>query len=98
MGEISFDIIIPDDKDISVLEGCYRLPGGDWKVFIVTRRWHGQPDVDIQHVFSSGVVGVKVDHPRHEILTKLVVRSVLSDLLGITEWREVVGPDSLTLK
>jgi hypothetical protein len=97
-GEMSFDILIEDETDRSVLEGCYRLPDGDWTVFIVTRRWHGSPDVDVAHVFFSGAIGVKVDHPKDKILTKRVVRDVLSTLLGVTAWREVIGPDSLTLK
>ena len=97
-GEISFDIVIPEDADIDDLEGCYRLDGGHWTVFYFTRRWDGQPGIVKNAIFNSGVRGVNANYPKDKILNKILVKEILSGALGVGEWREVIGPDSLTLK
>ena len=47
---------------------------------------------------ESGIAGIDVWFPKDRILNKSAVIKVLSDALGVTEWSEVRGPDSLQLK
>jgi hypothetical protein len=100
--EISFDALALEDDQDNV-EGCYRLEGDDWQVFYFTRWWEGLPEerrakVVKNAVFSSGITGVVVNYPKEQILDKAAVMRVLSDTLGVAEWSEVRGPDSLQLK
>jgi hypothetical protein len=94
--ELSFDCVYGDDQNH--VEGCFRLPGRDWQVFYFTRRWEGQPEIIPAAVWKSGVTGVNVQHPKDQPLNQAVVIAVLSDVLGVTSWSVVSGPDSLTLK
>jgi hypothetical protein len=94
--EISFDCYYPEDCDH--IEGCYRLPGEQWRVFYFTRWWQGKPEVRPDAVWRSGVRGVQVNHPKDAVLNNSVVMQVLSSALGVTHWTEVRGPDSLQLK
>jgi hypothetical protein len=87
-----------DDEDADDFEGCYRVPPGDWKVFYFTRAWEHSPGVFPNATFSSGIKGVGVNYPKDKELTRMVVRNTLSELLGVTEWEVVAGPDSLRLK
>ena len=36
-GEITFDIVVPEDG-VSCVEGCYRIDGGNWQVYFLIRR------------------------------------------------------------
>jgi hypothetical protein len=94
--EISFDCYYPEDCDH--IEGCYRLPGEEWRVFYFTRWWQGKPEVRPDAVWRSGITGVQVNHPKDAVLNNSVVMQVLSSALGVTHWTEVRGPDSLQLK
>ncbi len=94
--EITFDCFYPDDSDN--IEGCYRLPGATWQVYYFTRWWSGEPKIVLGAVWRSGITGVNVQHPKDQLLNKTVVMQVLAAALGVTEWAEVRGPDSLTLK
>jgi hypothetical protein len=95
-GEICFDCYYPDDSDN--IEGCYRLEGGEWQVFYVTRWYEGPPKVFTDAAWRSGITGVQVHHPKDQQLNILISKQVVADALGVTEWREVRGPDSLKLK
>jgi hypothetical protein len=99
-GEISFDIIIGDDAEHPVFEGCYRITPGDWVVFCVTKWWGGasQAGVNKGAVFSSGVKGVNINYPKDKVLNKNSVKEVLAESLSIADWVEVKGPDSLMIK
>ena len=94
--EITFDCLYPEDCDH--IEGCYRLLGKEWQVYYFTRWWQGEPEVLLDAIFQSGTKGVNVKHPKDEPLNKSVVMAVLAKALNVTEWSEVSGPDSLTLK
>ena len=101
-GEVSFDLVIGDEEQ-NHIEGCFRLDEGDWRVFYFTNRlhgewWQGAPDVRKDVTWPSGVTGVDVVYPKDKILNKLTVIRILSDILGIEDWSEVRGPDSLQLK
>lgn len=94
--EISFDLV-DLGEDCNNIEGCYRLPGGQWQIFYFTRSWQGEEGP--KHAsWRSGATGLNVNYPKDKKLNKLAVMKVLSDVLGITEWSEVRGPDSLQMK
>jgi hypothetical protein len=96
-GEITFDLVMENDMDF--VEGCYRLAGGPWQVFIFARR----SDVEKQEVrknlvWKSGVTGLNVFLPRDTKLNKSVVLAVLSETLDVATWSEVRGPDSIVIR
>jgi hypothetical protein len=96
--KISFDCLY-GEADGDNFEGCYRLPGGEWQVFYVTRWWqHGEPEIRKNATWPSGITGVNVNHPKDAPLNMSIIKQVLADALGVTEWQEVIGPDSLQLK
>ncbi len=92
LGEISYDLVM--DDDMPFVEGTYRLPDSEWKVVIVSRRDVSEPEV-VPQVWDSGVIGVFVRFPQSQRLNKIAVQHVLSEALGVTEWIEVRGPDSI---
>jgi hypothetical protein len=94
-GEISYDLIMDDDMDF--VEGTYRLTGGDWQVVIVSRRDVAEPEV-VSTRCQSGVSGMFVRFPRCGRLNREVVEKVLGEALGVSEWVEVRGPDSMQLR
>lgn len=93
--EISYDLVMEDD--VSFVEGTFRLPSGDWLVVIVSRRDVPQVEV-IPQVWKSGVTGVFIKFPCCETLNKAAVERILSEALGVSEWIEVRGPDSMQLR
>ncbi len=95
--EISFDTIIDSNGEENI-EGCYRIEGKDWSVFYFTQWWDDQPHIVKDAVWRSGITGVDVRFPKDNILNKSSVMKYLSQILGVTEWSEVKGPDSLQLK
>lgn len=97
IGEISFDTIHDEEENDSIFEGAFRLPNEGWRVFFF-QKYTDNPGIFRDHVFSSGIEGIKVNYPDDEILNKKIVKGILSDVLGVDEWREVKGPDSLLLK
>ena len=85
--------------DMSFVEGCYKLDGGPWQVFIFAPP--GQRDtleVRTNLTWSSGVTGLNACVPTDVKLNKSNVLEVLSDPLGVTEWVEVRGPDSIVIR
>jgi hypothetical protein len=96
--EITFDLIMEEDMDL--VEGCYRLSDGVWQVFIFGQSHVREEDLKITTdvVWKSGVRGVVVDLPRGMLVNKSVVLQILSDALGVTDWSEVRGPDSMQLR
>jgi hypothetical protein len=96
-GEISFDTNV-DDNGQENIEGCYRICEEEWQVFYFTQWWDGYPRIVKNAVSESGIGGVDVWFPKTQILNKSAVIKVLSDILGVDEWSEVRGPDSLQLK
>lgn len=94
-GEISYDLVM--EENMKFVEATFRLPDGDWQVLIVKRR-----DVPEAHIlsetFESGVHGVVVHVPRWSRLNKELVERLLGEWLGVDEWDEVRGPDSMNLR
>ena len=93
--EISYDLVM--DDDMQFVEGTYRLPGADWQVFIFSSREMNEPEV-MHQFWESGVTGVFVRFPRCERLNRTAVERVLSNALGVSEWAQVRGPDSMQLR
>jgi hypothetical protein len=94
--EVSFDLIMKEEMHF--VEGTFRLPGGDWQVFIFMRRDLDQPEIDANAAWESGVKGIEVLYPRNKPLGKRDVLQILSEQLGVNEWQEVKGPDSMNLR
>lgn len=95
VGEISYDLVMADDMEF--IEGCYRLPGGDWQVVIVSRFDVAEPQFAL-HRWDSGVSGVVIRFPRSARLDRGAVERVLSGALGVWNWVVVRGPDSMQLR
>jgi len=95
--EISFDLIM--DEDMPFVEGAYRLDGSVWQVFIFMRaRGTRRVGVTKDLVWKSGVTGINVVVADDENLNKTTVLRALSDALGVSQWTEVRGPDSMVLR
>ena len=94
--EISYDLVMEDET--SFVEGTFRLPGGEWQVLIVSRSDRVTKPEWRASSWESGVYGVVIKFPRDRPLNKGVVEAVLSEVLGVAEWVEVRGPDSMALR
>ena len=95
--EISFDLVM--DENMDFVEGCYRLDDAIWQVFIF-RKARGIEEICVKRdiVWKSGVTGLNIIVSDDTKLNKSVVLRALSDALGIIEWSEVRGPDSMQLR
>jgi hypothetical protein len=96
--EISYDLVMEDDMDF--VEGCYRLSGKPWEVFIFSKE-RERKLAEPSHQFGkweSGVTGIELRVPYDTKLNKSVVQDLLSAALGVSEWHEVRGPDSMKLR
>jgi hypothetical protein len=95
--QISFGLVMEDNMEL--VEGTYRLPERDWQVFIFGPDSRvSQPVVTTDGHWESGVTDIHVKWPRVAPLNKAVVLRLLSEQLGVTEWEEVRGPDSMMLR
>lgn len=94
--EISFDLIMEDE--MAFAEGTYRMRGsGEWHVFIFSRH-DGNGIRSTFDEWSSGVTGRVVRMPQGAKLNREIIKQILGDILYVTEWREVRGPDSMNLR
>jgi hypothetical protein len=93
--EISYDLVM--ENDMSFVEGTYRLPGREWRVFIFSRKDVAEPHVE-QGSWESGVSGAFVHFPRSARLDQTAVERVLAGALEVREWVVVRGPDSMHLR
>jgi hypothetical protein len=92
--EITFDLVMDDDMGFG--EGCYRLPDGRCQVFILVRRpEENKVEVRKDLTWQSGVTGLNVFLPAAAALSKSLVLAVLSEVLEVSAWSEVRGPDSI---
>jgi hypothetical protein len=102
LGEISFDIVVPEEG-VATVEGCYRINEGNWQVYYLTNRdngalWTGAPAINSKAVFHSDISGVSGVVPCDWILNKKTIKRILAEAVGVDGWIEVSGPDSLILK
>jgi hypothetical protein len=93
--EISDDLVMKDEMDF--VEGAYRVQDADWQVFIVSKAPVEQPQISPCR-WSSGVAGVVIRLPRSARLNRRLVEQVMGQWLGVKQWREVRGPDSMQLR
>lgn len=94
--EISYDLVMEDE--MSFAEGAFRLPGGEWQVFIFSRLDATERPTWRYDQWESGVRGIVIAFPNERVLNKASVTEVLTDATGATEWVEVRGPDSMQLR
>ncbi len=95
--EISYDLALEDEMDF--LEGTYRLPKGNWQVFIVTAFDRDITNVQVvPHRWDNGATGVLVKMPRTEPISAIAVERALATSLSVSEWVRVHGPDSMQLR
>src|SRR4051812_42731169 len=69
--EISFDLVMVPTMDF--VEGTYRLPGGDWQVFVFTPDMSAAEPKVTAGRWSTGANGVAVTWPRSRILDEAAV-------------------------
>jgi hypothetical protein len=94
--EITFDLVMEDD--MSFAEGCYRFEDGIWRVFTCFKSGGHWP-VGVRHCsWASGVTGVNIVAADDDRINRAFVFDKLSETFGVTEWREVRGPDSIQLR
>lgn len=60
--EISYDLVMEDEMDF--VEGTYRLPGGEWQVFVFTILSETTVPQWTPTQWEGGVTGVFVRYPR----------------------------------
>jgi hypothetical protein len=86
--------------DMAFAEGCYRLESREWEVFTIRRSRHGiePPGVKKNLRWNSGVTGLSVVVPDESKINKSTVLEAMSEALGIADWVEVRGPDSMALR
>jgi hypothetical protein len=96
-GEITFDLVM--HADMYFVEGCYRLDDGVWHVLTCFRSGgYREVGVRLGVTCDSGVTGVNVIVADDAKLNRAIVLATLSEALGVTEWKEVRGPDSMQLR
>jgi len=94
--EISFDLVMIDEMEF--VEGTYRLPGLDWAVFNFRKdSLVEEPNLKVLR-WASGVGGVVVAWPTSRVLNRAMVERTLGEQFGVTQWKEVRGPDSMGLR
>jgi hypothetical protein len=95
--EITWDLVMSGDMEVA--EGCYRLEDGPWQVVTAWKsneRW--EPCVRNDVSWESGVRGMNIVLHRDEALNKETLLQIMSSTLGVEQWTEVRGPDSIQLR
>ena len=96
-GKVTFDLVM--DDEMSFIEGCYQLPGKSWEIFIFTKNKDlFIMNIDKDVIWDSGNTGVVVNLPQYVKLNKSSALKILSDILHVAAWSEVIGPDSMQLR
>jgi len=98
-GEITFDIVVPEEG-APVVEGCYRIEGENWKVYLLANESDafGSPRFENDAVFQSGVSGIYGVISADRVLNKKAVLRILTEAVGVDTWTEVDGPSGLVLR
>ncbi len=96
--EITFDLVM--HEFMPAAEGCYRLSDNIWCVFFFYVCPEEGEFIGIKKnlVWDSGVTGLNAFFPEGTNLNKALILETLSRELGVTEWVEVRGPDSIDLR
>lgn len=102
LGEITFDVVVPEDG-VETVEGCYRTNDGNWQVYYLTNSRNEASLISAliimsQAIFQSGICGVSGVVPAGLMLNKEAIKTILAEAVGVDGWIEVYGPDSLMLK
>ena len=93
--DICYDLLMEDDMDF--IEGTFRLPGSDWKVFIVMKRQVSRPDI-AETEWANGASGLIITVPVSLQLNKQILEYEMGKHLGVARWHETRGSDSMSLR
>ncbi len=96
--EITFDLEM--HEFMYFIEGCYRLSDDIWCVFLFYIESDEGRFIGVKKnvTWDSGVTGLVAYFPEGTNLNKSLILETLSRELGVTEWVEVRGPDSIDLR
>jgi hypothetical protein len=95
--EISYDFILERDEDSIFIEGCYRLSDGVWRVLIVSKKNIGEM-IAKSSTWENGTEGLVIHVPKSSNLSKNSLERMLANLLDVTCFCEIQGPDSMDLR
>ncbi|MGN6279469.1 MAG: hypothetical protein ACTHM8_12215 [Sphingomonas sp.] len=86
-------------EDMAFAEGCYRLQGEDWQV-ITARKAKDINLIGIRNGmrWDSGVTGMNIVLPDNAKINATMLLEMMSKTLGVSDWVEVRGPDSMALR
>lgn len=86
-------------NDMPFIEGCYRLKGEPWQV-VTAFKCERVLQVEVRDglTWKSGVTGMNVIFPEAAVMNSSVLLELMSSYLGIDNWLEVTGPDSMALR
>jgi len=95
--QITFDLVM--EEDMCFVEGCYKLLNKDWRIFIISKKKNvHKMIVEKEVTWESGNTGIVVKLPENVRLNKINAMKILSDILDVSAWSEVIGPDSMQLR
>ncbi|MBY8828842.1 hypothetical protein [Hephaestia mangrovi] len=97
IAEITWDLVM--SEDMAFAEGCYRLQGEDWQV-ITAHKAKGIKLIGVRNGvrWDSGVTGMNIVLPDDANINAAKLLKMMSETLGVSEWVEVRGPDSMMLR
>ncbi len=86
-------------EDMSFVEGIYRIDNAEWRIFIFLRKSADISQASWENsTWESGTSGIVFRVPLTHRLDKFVAARLLSEAIGVDEWTEVLGPDSMQLR
>ncbi|WP_152569488.1 MULTISPECIES: hypothetical protein [Sphingomonas] len=85
--------------DMAFAEGCYRLADGEWQV-ITAYKANGFHTLGVRNGvrWASGVTGMNIVMPDESKINAPTLLEIMSATLGVDDWCEVKGPDSMHLR
>ena len=93
--EISFDCV--ETEDSCHEEGCFRLPGQFWGVFVVEKQAVPALEYEVE-TWRSGVEGVHVLVPSDTRVDEAFLLGAMAQACSVESWAVVWGPNSMVLK
>ena len=95
--KITWDLVM--SEDMSFAEGCYQIENSSWQVVMAFKEDNiSKIDVRNGMTWDSGVTGMNIIFPQAVKINASTLLKVMSDILGVVDWEEVRGPDSIVLR
>lgn len=86
-------------EDMAFAEGCYRINGGNWQVVTAVKAETSRSAGIRNGVrWDSGVTGMNIVLRDDTKINASVLLKIMSHELGVADWQEVRGPDSMVLR